>query len=184
MRIFVGIPFPEKYKKNLKKIKNKWVNNLLSKVKWTEEKNFHLTLFFIGEVDAKKVEEIKSTLENVSAAPFLFQAGGGGYFPDIKRPRVLWVGTKKGYRECIKLAEKISSSLQPIGIKGDDRPFKPHLTIGRIKYANLKDNWKELLKYLNELTWPQITIDRFILWQSILKPTGPVYRPIKEFELK
>ena len=184
MRVFVGIPFVDEYKKNLKKIKNNWANKLLSKIKWTQEKNFHLTLFFIGEVNEKKVDQIKDTLENVSVAPFILQAGGGGYFPNIKRPRILWVGTKKGYGECIKLAEEVSSSLSSIGIKGDDRPFKPHLTIGRIKYAHLKDNWKELLKYLNEFTWPEITIDRFILWQSILKPTGPIYIPIKEFELK
>ena len=183
MRTFIGISFPEEYKKILKNIKQKWQNRLLSKIKWTEEKNFHLTLFFIGEVNEISVNNIKHNISKISTNSFTFQAGGGGFFPDIKRPRVIWVGSLKGGKECSKLSKQIIHALEDIGIMRDDKPFKAHLTLGRIKYCNYKDPWGEFLHYLNKISWPEIKISNFTLWKSTLTPSGPIYTSIEEFQL-
>lgn len=149
----------------------------------TREKFSLNLIFFIGEVQDIKVEEIKDIIKT-NLSPFVFKAGGGGYFPNIKRPRVIWAGCEKGGRKLVELFQDISTCLSSVGIVGDSKPFRPHLTLGRIKYAHSRDNWVELIKYLNDLSWPETKIDRFILWKSTLKPTGPIYTPLKEFYLK
>ncbi len=183
MRIFIGIGFSDEYKNILKKIKEHWKTKLFSKIKWTEEKNFHLTLRFLGEVEDHRVDQVKDALCNIKMNSFIFEAGSGGFFPNIKRPRIIWVGSKKGEKECINLEQNISNNLDILGFKKQDKPFKVHLTLGRIKYFDHKDRWPLLQRYLNDITWPELTISHFTLWQSTLTRQGPIYTPLATYNL-
>lgn len=183
MRIFIGIAFSEEYKNILKDIKDHWKTKLVSKIKWTDEKNFHLTLRFLGEVEDNRVDQVKDILTNIKKNSFIFEAGLGGFFPSIKKPRVIWVGVKKGHKECMVLEDDISNNLSKLGFQKEERPFKAHLTLGRIKYLDYKDKWHDLLKYLNDITWPEIKISHFTLWQSTLTRQGPIYTPLAKYNL-
>ncbi len=184
MRIFIGIDLPKEYKDILRKIKYDWKDKFKSKIKWTGDKNFHITLRFIGEVPDKEIFKIGKGLATVDLPRFSFKAGGGGFFPNLKRPRVMWIGCIKGDHMCTNLSREISAVLEEGGISQDKRQFKAHLTLGRIKFFSLGDDWKGFLDYLNEIKWPEINISHFVLWKSTLKPTGPIYTIIETFPLK
>lgn len=181
-RCFIGIPLPDSYQEILDEVIKTWKDDLRSKISWTKVGNWHLTLYFLGSVPEEQLEGIKSALNGVKMESFSFEAGGGGFFPAHKKPRVIWVGVRKGADNSALLADKLISSLQPLGYERDKRPFAAHLTIGRIKQAR-QDNWDELLRYLNGLTWPEISIDRFVLWKSDLRPKGPIYTALQEYKL-
>jgi len=184
LRTFIGIEFPKEYVDILKRIKREWRDKFFSKIKWTNDKNFHLTLNFLGEIPDKKVEEIKTSMSAIEMESFSFQAGGGGFFPNIKKPRVMWVGGIQGNERCRELADMISTRLEKLGFSKPDKPFTIHLTLGRIKYPDKQDRWGEFLKYLNHITWPEIKITSFVLWKSELFPSGSVYTKLAEFPFK
>jgi 2'-5' RNA ligase len=182
-RCFVGIPMPEEYQRILARIVEAWRGTLHSRITWTREGNWHLTLFFLGEVEERTLESLREQLAEVRMAPFTFQASGGGFFPPGRKPRVIWVGVRQGADACGKLASLVESAVHPLGFVSDKHDFRAHLTLGRIKQAR-QDNWSSLLEYLNGVSWPTVSIDSFVLWQSTLKSTGPEYTSLERYPLQ
>ena len=183
MRCFIGIPLPDSYQKIMAELIENWKNRLNSKITWTRFGNWHLTLYFFFNLDQEQLKNIESALAEVKMEKFAFQSKGGGFFPGPKKPRVIWVGLQKGADKSSELASRVLSSLQPLGYEPDKRPFAAHLTLGRIKQAR-QDNWGELLYYLNNLDWPEINIDKFVLWKSELSQKGPTYTVLQEYHLQ
>ncbi len=183
VRCFVGIPLPETYQHSLVQIVEQGQKGLRSKITWTKKGNWHMTLFFLGDVLEESLPGIQKSLAEVSLSAFKFKASGGGFFPSPKNPRVIWVGVNQGVQQCSTLSEKVSEKLVTFGFEPQRKPFKAHLTLGRIKKGVNNDNWSWFLRYLNEIQWPEITIDSFVLWQSQLKPQGPDYLVIQEYPL-
>lgn len=182
MRCFVGIPLPESYQQGLQDIIQAWDGRLASRVSWTKRGNWHMTLAFLGELDEEAKSLARECLRSLSMEPFQLQAEGGGFFPPGKSPRVIWVGVGQGRKACVLLADKVEQALDPLGYKGDKRPFQPHLTLGRVKQAEA-DHWAELLRSLQAIRWPIIEVRSFVLWKSDLTPQGPKYSVIEEFSL-
>jgi 2'-5' RNA ligase len=183
MRCFVGIPMPEEYQRILERITEAWRGSLSSRVSWTKKGNWHLTLFFLGDVEEATLAPLRESLAGVRMPAFAFQASGGGFFPPGKRPRVIWAGVRKGAQECGRLASMVESAVHPLGFVSDKQEFRPHLTLGRIKQAK-RDDWSALLGYLNRVRWPEVTIDSFVLWQSTLKASGPEYSALERYPLQ
>ncbi|MEF8889551.1 MAG: 2'-5' RNA ligase family protein, partial [Desulfohalobiaceae bacterium] len=77
-RCFVGIPLPESYQEGLERIVEQWGEKLTSKINWTKRGNWHLTLYFLGEVDDGSLSVIRNSLAGVKRSRFVLQAGGGG----------------------------------------------------------------------------------------------------------
>lgn len=182
LRLFVGVPLPLAYHEKLECLREKWGGRLQSKVSWTRQGNWHLTLQFLGHVPVDKAEGIIEALSFVSAASFAFQGGGAGFFPNARRPRVAWVGLSKGREESIALAGSIARALHPLGFDPDRAEFKPHLTICRIR-EDRGDHWKDLQTDLARMEWPEFTVDRFVLWKSRLSPMGAQYDALGEYRI-
>lgn len=183
LRLFLGLPLPDIYQQNLSIIKNYWDNRLKSQLSWTKAGNWHLTLKFFGDVPLGQVPELIQTLSAVTEPSFFLQASGGGFFPARGAPRVVWVGVNKGNESSALLARSTEEVLGSLRVALDHRPFKAHLTLARVKFAK-NDPWDELMQYLDEYPWPAVLVDRFILWQSTLRPQGPEYKVLAEFVLK
>ena len=182
MRCFIGLPLDEEYQEKLESIVKKSKIILSSKISWTKKGNWHLTLCFLGDLPNTKVDVLKNRLKDIKFPSFELKAGLGGFFPSLKRPKVMWVGLEKGTEESKELAQKISNILNKLNIEFDKKEFIPHLTIGRIK-RGINDNWKEWLKFVNSIEWSTIKISSFVLWQSTLTPSGPIYHPIEKYQL-
>lgn len=176
-RLFAGIGLSAECKQELDRLIKQVSPGLRSKVTWTRPGNWHLTLKFIGEKDPGLVEPVSRALDKVEFSAFELRPGRGGFFPNPRRPRVAWVGLVQGAEACANLASLVNAELAETGIPADERGFRAHLTIGRIK-VDKGDDWKGLAHTLDQWEWPGFRADRIVLWQSILKPTGPVYKEI------
>jgi len=158
----------------------------MPRVSWVKQGNMHLTLKFLGDIGANQIESINSVLQNVAESHSSFDIGfsGIGVFPNLRRPRVLWIGITAGSEPATQLAEDISNSLQPLGFPREKRGFTPHLTLARIRYRiNLEDVSGKFKQYDN-LDIPTLKVDHFAFIRSQLHPRGSIYTPLKKFALK
>ena len=153
-------------------------------IRWLPPANFHLTLKFLGDIDEAKVEPIAAALERdlCPFSCFTINAKGLGVFPDLKRPRILWVGLIGG--ELNALASRVEKALFPFGFAAERRAFAPHLTVGRWRQfdGSPKELGDEIEKWRGH-DFGRSKIDEVILFQSVLKQEGAVYRPLKTVAL-
>jgi 2'-5' RNA ligase len=149
-------------------------------IRWLPPTNFHLTLKFLGDIDEAKVAPIAAALERdlYPFSCFTINAKGLGVFPDPKRPRILWVGLVGG--ELNALASRVEKALAPFGFAAEKRAFTPHLTVGRWRQfdGSPKELGDEIEKWRGH-DFGRSNVDEVILFQSVLKPEGAVYRPLK-----
>ncbi len=178
MRTFLAIEIPEHIRREVDQLIRQEKNNLLS-IKWTKFENLHITLKFIGEIDESKKEEIIPVLERISetCAPFNMNLAGVGCFPHPGNPRVLWIGVKNGVTALTDIAGEIDQNIGALGFIEDKR-FHAHLTIGRTR---------KYCKVDSILARPFFTedfpVDSVTLFESILKPEGPIYSVLRKFNL-
>ncbi|MGE4553682.1 MAG: RNA 2',3'-cyclic phosphodiesterase, partial [Desulfovibrionaceae bacterium] len=130
------------------------------------------------------VAAVRAALARVRFAPFILQAGGGGVFPDLRRPRVLWTGLVRGAEPVVALATAIQAELTPLGFAPEPRPFAPHLTLARVKDphgAPGRADWPAVLRRLDARTWPEAAVTEFALYRSELTPAGPIHTRLAAF---
>ena len=104
-------------------------------VRWVTTQQAHLTLAFLGDVPREVLPEVLARVEEVAAGtrPFELDYRGVGAFPGPARPRVLWAGVGAGRDEVTAVAAEVRRTLEPLGVGGDGAPFRPHLTLGRVR---------------------------------------------------
>ncbi len=183
MRLFIASPLTAEIEETLAEI----IFDLKQKrgrVKWVDAKNIHLTLKFLGETDEIKVEPIKSAIQQIAARHNKIDSSINkvGVFPNLNRPRVIWVGLSEGIDALKALARDTENEMANLGFEIEKRPFKSHLTLGRVKDdAGLYD-LKEAIKSF-ELKPQAMTFDKIILFKSTLTPSGPIYDRLFEANL-
>ncbi|SMP45522.1 RNA 2',3'-cyclic phosphodiesterase [Desulfonatronum lacustre] len=200
MRCFIGLPLPGDYQRLLAGVITEWKPVLGACASWTKPENWHLTLKFLGETDQGHVARLSEFFGGGTGEAFVLQGRGGGFFPDPRKPRVLWVGLGKGANRTRRLAARIEEVCVELGFAREERLFRPHLTIARLKQPR-KDHrgeacrssresrqssaspWGEVLRFVETISWPEITVDRMVLWESRLSAEGPNYRPLAEWRL-
>jgi len=177
MRVFVAVEISsEKIIKSISKLQSEFKIN----AKPVEPNNIHFTLQFLGEVSQETLEKVKKSLNSVKFSKFQINFKGIGVFPKLKFPRVIWIGTdEKSSILLVELSKKVENVLTPLGFSVD-KPFKPHITVFRIKNA-IGDISKELDKFKSvDLGTQEIT--EFKLKQSVLSSKGPVYSDLMEIK--
>ena len=133
----------------------------------------HFTLQFLGEIDEGLCEKVKDVLRTIAFSQFDLSLKGIGGFPNLKNPRVIWIGSdKKGAEKLITLAREIEMKLTPLGFK-KDKKFKPHLTILRVKHK-VGDISLQMKEYETIEFGTQI-VSKIKLKRSVLSPKGPEY---------
>ncbi|HXX81963.1 MAG TPA: RNA 2',3'-cyclic phosphodiesterase [Thermodesulfovibrionales bacterium] len=154
-------------------------------VKWVAPANLHITLKFLGEIPEDAITGIKETLLSSAShhESFALKFKGVGIFPDKRRPRVIWIDILES-EKLIKLQKEVENSLSLIGFKEEDRPFSPHLTIGRIKSSAGKESLLRAMEALKDRDFGNIGVNKVSLMKSDLKPGGAQYTTIAEFNLK
>lgn len=154
-------------------------------IKWVDENNFHLTLRFLGNTSSEQLEKIKSELVKITNKykSFRFILRGLGRFESKGKPKVLFAKTEKS-QTLQNLAKEIKNQITQLGFKGGNLEFQPHLTLGRIKFLNDKNNFLSLIQNFEHTEIQTIKVTEVIFYQSILKSSGPLYQPIQIFKLK
>ncbi len=179
IRTFLAVNFSDKNKKTIIEYKNK-LEKINVNVKWVEDDNIHLTLKFWGEINFDKIETVKSILPEIfQNFSIQYSIKGSGVFPNYKNPRIIWLGINDINKNLLFYFNKLEELSQKLNLKLENRPFKPHLTLGRIKsninintlFTFLKNNpFKEIIENTNKIT----------LYKSELTKKGPIYTPLLE----
>ena len=155
-------------------------------VRWVPAANLHLTLQFLGEVEAERIPSLREALESAVAGHAAFRLGlrGAGAFPSAERPRVLWVGAGEGAAEASALAASVATALAPLGFAPEERPFVPHLTVGRVA-APPRDRGplRRLIEMARDRDWGGCLVPAAHLLRSELFPAGPIYSILHEARL-
>ena len=133
----------------------------------------HFTLQFLGEIDEEKCEKVKDLLRTITFSQFDLSLKGVGGFPNLKNPRVIWIGTdKKGAEKLIEITKEVEMRLARLGFE-KDKKFKPHLTILRIKH-NVGDISLQMKEY-ESIEFGTQVVSKIKLKRSVLSPKGPEY---------
>lgn len=179
--IAVKIPLKKGALEIIQDIKNEFKND---KIKWVESWNLHITLYFLGDTEENRIEGVIETLkENLNQfEKFNLKLNGIGVFGAARDPKVIWIGIDKS-EQFQKLKLIINNSLKELGFKVDEKVFKPHLTIGRIKYIRDKTKLKNLLKQHETLKLGVIEVDKVYYYESQLTQRGPIYKILSENQL-
>jgi 2'-5' RNA ligase len=159
-----------------------------SAVRWVAVNNLHLTLKFLGDVAPSNLESLKLMLqtETESRPGFDIALNGLGSFPNSKRPRVLFVGIQAP-AELEALQRGIESAAAKLGYESEERPFSPHLTIGRVRDGIAQSELQSIRKLLDEIKIDSpgpARVDSVHLYKSDLKPGGSVYTKLFSAPLK
>lgn len=179
MRLFVAIDVSDETRAQLTRVRRALQCRLdvvrkPPRVTWVAAHAAHVTLRFIGEVSEETAEKVREAL----SAPFDRDAydiefRGVAAFPNSRRPRVLWIDAVQGQDVTAALAAAVNARLDPILGKGEDRGFRAHLTVGRVKEPARVD-WDAAFRAIT----PGRTvsrIDHVTLYQSNTSPKGPTY---------
>ncbi|ABL87749.1 2'-5' RNA ligase [Pyrobaculum islandicum DSM 4184] len=144
-------------------------------IKLVEKENLHLTLRFLGEIPQSRVNDIVKSLTTIRFSKFKIALSGLGVFPDLAKPRVLWIGVSKGLENLVNLANIVRNLVDKYAEHREDREFSPHLTIGRIKSGRNIDKLREVIERYREAEFGVIEVDKVKLKKSVLTPRGPIY---------
>ena len=154
------------------------------KIKWVNINNIHITLKFFGETPEDRISEIIDRLTAIAAnhSIFTLDIRNIGIFGSSYKPKVIWFGIEENER-LIKLAKEVLRGMDDIGFKQDRQNFVPHLTIGRIKFIDDKNQFQQIIDKYKFADIQKQEVSEFILYESILKPQGPEYNVIERFKL-
>ena len=184
VRAFVAIEIPENAKSFLKVI---WsdLKKVGADVKWVRPEGIHLTLKFLGEIQADRIPVFKRDLGPVfrEFRPFEIRISGMGAFPHLMRPRVIWVGLEDPSGILAPLAQRVEDVFDVHGFKKEKRGFNPHLTLGRVRSVAGRDELVEAVRQRMSMSGPGFFVDRGVLFQSILRPAGAEYRELCHFPI-
>lgn len=155
-----------------------------ARVTWVKPGHLHLTVRFIGEVDADGVERILAALAAPLRVPaFDLRLAGTGTFPPRRPPRVIWAGIGAGLLELEAVEREVRSRLDGLlAAAGDDRSYNPHLTLGRVKNpSGLRPG--VLLEGLETAVMGVVRVGAVTLFESRLSSSGPTYVVLRRTEL-
>ena len=179
IRCFIALPIPQKVKESMEQLQRD-LDRRGWGVRWVPPENLHITLKFLGNVDPKLICPLLEGLEEIARRtdPFETCLEGIGVFPNLKQPRVLWVGMTRGADALRALAEEVSRMVNRFSTEADNKPFRPHLTIARFK-----KRLKERLSIPSELLEGQygnIPCDRVLFMKSELGARGARHETLSE----
>ena len=185
MRAFLGIGLPADVRETIVSAIAQ-VRGLAAPVAWTAPRNLHITLFFLGETSSERTALVERSMQVVASGiePFSLTPEGGGAFPGTRNPRILWVGFLEPLELVRQLQQNMESALSEAGFPREDRPFHPHITVGRTRGA-LPPAWGErFVQALAGKRFGIVPVSSFTLYDSRLGQGGAVYTPLCDFRLE
>ena len=144
-------------------------------MRWVRPAGIHLTLRFLGDAPAEQVAAVRAGLDQaaVQCAPFELHLKNLGCFPNLRRPRVIWVGLEDPEERLGELQKAVEEQVRSLGWEPEERTFRPHLTLGRVRQRPPEDTWVQQPPDLG------FRAEAIELIQSHLKPSGAEYTTLQ-----
>lgn len=181
-RLFISLDLPQTIKEAAGKVQERLQEAQASRnvrwdISWTKPEGMHLTLKFLGEVEARQVQEIQAAVAEAGRAfrPITIAVEGLDGFPTMHAPRVIWLGIKEPSGELIRLQKRLDQVLAPLGFPPEARDFRPHLTLGRVKSPKGREVLVQALQDQKTVRLGEWRLEELDLMQSVLQSGGAVY---------
>jgi RNA 2',3'-cyclic 3'-phosphodiesterase len=178
IRSFIAVELPEIVRRQLEALALE-LKKSDAPVGWVRPEGIHLTLKFLGNISSELIEQIKPVLAGIGSrsGPFHLQPVGCGAFPTVKQPRVIWVGLTGDSEPLVQLQKQVETAMIPFGFQPEDRPFRPHLTLGRVRGRQHLLALQQMLLAQREFTAEAFDVTELVLYKSELRPDGARYTP-------
>jgi 2'-5' RNA ligase len=188
-RLFAAVPLPPDAVAGCAALIDEVRRGPLGKVpRWVHVPNLHLTVRFLGDTAADRVEEVADAVAAAldGAPAFDVVLAGAGSFPDERKPRTLWLGIERGTPELGALATRVGEAVVPLGWPPDDRPYRPHLTVARLDAAPRADGLAiaEALRAAAGGWRVAFRAERVVLYRSHLGGGPPRHEALREVALR
>ncbi|ERI07532.1 2'-5' RNA ligase [Aneurinibacillus aneurinilyticus ATCC 12856] len=181
MRLFTAIELNEEAKQELMRLQQELKETLPCR-KWQTKPQMHLTLHFLGDLSSQQMELVKQEMEDVTASfsPFSLTLANIGAFPNIKRPRVIWVGVSGHLKDLDSLQHTLAKRLTQKKLYSEDRTYAPHITLGR--EPRMEGNADSPhLPGVYPVSW---RVGEIVLFHSTLTSKGPIYKIVSTYSLR
>jgi 2'-5' RNA ligase len=188
-RTFIAVELDDELRDNLGRLQDRLRGQLAPRsVRWVRPGGIHLTLKFLGDTPIAKLDAIQAAVARAAATvgPFSFTVGGLGCFPNTRRPRVVWVGLQEPSGTLARLWDAVEAHVAPLGFPTEKRPFRPHLTLGRVQRRASKSEVREIGQVVAASdigTIDQMAVEVLSFIKSDLRPSGAVYTTLLEARL-
>ncbi len=174
IRAFIAVELPGPVKDALGEIIRELAGRVpRGAVRWVRPEQMHLTLRFLGDTAVDQLPAIQSVMDSVTSghSPFIMHLNGTGCFPNARRPRVIWVGLAGDESRLHALKTALDEQLASLGLPPEDKPFRAHLTLGRVK------DEREVLgvEWAADVPSLDMPVTAIHLIESQLRPSGPIY---------
>jgi len=183
IRTFIAVNLAETLRERMAQVQQE-LRATRADVKWVSADGFHMTLKFLGNVDAEAMDDVVratgDSLQGVPPAPITFR--GVGAYPRVSAPRVVWAGVTEGGEQLVAMAEQVEQATEKLGFERERRPFSPHLTLGRVRTPR-QPELSEAIQRLREVEIGSMTVDAVYVMRSQLTPKGAIYSVISEIKL-
>jgi RNA 2',3'-cyclic 3'-phosphodiesterase len=183
IRTFIAVPLPDLLKQDVDKLIVGF-KPLADGISWVRAANLHFTLRFLGDIEKNSIPALKQSIEShlSGISQFKIRLAGLGCFPNLNRPRVVWVAAAGDIEQMKELAGKVETACRESDYGSADKPFAPHLTIGRVKFPSGLDELIGNIKTVKFET-DSFTVEKVIIYKSDLTPRGPIYTVMGEVVL-
>lgn len=189
IRAFLAIELPDHTRIALSRLQDELKKGKHVSVKWVDPGSIHLTLKFLGNIDASIIQDLAGAMSEASKGitPFRLELGELGVFPNLRSPRVIWVGIGGETAPLSTMQRNIDSALTSLGFSPEKRPFSPHLTLGRVREQSSSGDQRRLGELVaslaNDKSSP-FTVDSLNLMKSTLTREGAIYTCLNSVKLQ
>jgi len=186
LRAFLAIEPPAAVRAEIAAIQERLKKTVRGVIRWVRPEGIHLTLKFFGNIPPPAVERISAAVaaRTAGVAPFDLTVGTVGVFPDLNRPRVVWLGMAGEVERLLVLQKSLDREFGALGFPREERPFRAHLTLGRIKTPKGLVGLARAVEAGGTATAGPFRADSLILFRSELTPQGAVYTRLAVFPLR
>ncbi|MFQ5949705.1 MAG: RNA 2',3'-cyclic phosphodiesterase, partial [Nitrospiria bacterium] len=176
-RLFIALPLSKEIRRGCAMLQERG-RNLIASVRWSDPEKLHLTLLFLGQIEWSVQLQIKEIIQGVanSFPPFSVDISGLGAFPKRRSPRVIWIGISEAPL-LMTIQQKFVTSIASLGIPIETRPYRPHLTLGRIKKeGGATGPLTDWLMQEEGVALGRCEVKEIMLMESQLRPEGPLHK--------
>ena len=186
LRLFVACELPGEARESLAAVQRLLQERGAEGLRWVRPEGIHLTLKFLGQVPARRLEAIERALARAVREPFRLSVrlGRVGSFGGSTGLRVVWVGMEGEVEALARLAARVEETLEPLGFPRERRPFAAHLTLARVKEGASPQDRRRLFELVRSLELPPLpgmTLETVSLMQSTLEAGGARYQCLGQF---
>ena len=184
VRVFIAVPLDAALRDAAAGLR-RHLNSTADMLRWVPPENLHLTVKFLGEIAEGRLAKVANAVREAArrTRPFTITLTGAGAFPSARRPQVVWVGVSEGSDALVALARDLDAALYRMKFPRERRPFRPHLTVARVRPAGALPDLAGPLSSLGALVVGSQAVNALVVMESQLHPSGAIYRPIEEVGL-